>query len=102
MTLNAACAAGGEQHAGRLAVGHRADLTIFAGAPLRAPATDLPQLPDRTDASGARRGRARRRQPRQDPAGVRTASAAVQPDTTGDANGDRGHAEGGGRTGPWR
>ncbi|MFJ1847376.1 amidohydrolase family protein [Streptomyces sp. NPDC088146] len=45
MTLNPAYAAGKEAHAGRLAVGHRADLTVFADSPLTVAATDLPRLP---------------------------------------------------------
>ncbi|ATL32668.1 amidohydrolase [Streptomyces formicae] len=45
MTVNAARAAGEEHEAGRLAVGHRADLTVFAESPLGVAATDLPELP---------------------------------------------------------
>ncbi|GAA3475876.1 amidohydrolase [Streptomyces yanii] len=45
MTINPAYAAGEEHEAGRLAVGHRADLTVFADNPLTTPATDLPELP---------------------------------------------------------
>ncbi|MET9515736.1 amidohydrolase [Streptomyces sp. NPDC002994] len=45
MTVNSAYAAGEERHAGLLAVGHRADLTVFADNPLTTPSTDLPQLP---------------------------------------------------------
>ncbi|MCF3135434.1 amidohydrolase family protein [Streptomyces olivochromogenes] len=45
MTVNAAYAAGEEDHAGRIAVGHRADLTVFADSPLTTTATDLPELP---------------------------------------------------------
>ncbi|GAA4836001.1 amidohydrolase [Saccharopolyspora rosea] len=45
VTRNPAFAAGEEDHAGRLAVGHRADLTAFAEDPLRTPDTDLPELP---------------------------------------------------------
>ncbi|MGW7413025.1 amidohydrolase [Streptomyces sp. NPDC054863] len=45
MTVNAAWAAGEEHEAGRIAVGHRADLTAFAGNPLTTAATDLPELP---------------------------------------------------------
>ncbi|WP_030263734.1 amidohydrolase [Streptomyces violens] len=45
MTVNAAYAAGEEQEAGRLAVGHRADLTAFAESPLTTPAADLADLP---------------------------------------------------------
>ncbi|GAA3115388.1 amidohydrolase [Streptomyces echinatus] len=45
MTVNAAWAAGEENHAGRLAVGHRADLTVLADDPLRVPDTELAGLP---------------------------------------------------------
>ncbi|MGW0550010.1 amidohydrolase [Streptomyces altiplanensis] len=45
MTVNAAHAAGEEHEAGRLAVGYRADLTVFADNPLTTPALDLPDLP---------------------------------------------------------
>ncbi|MCB5165835.1 amidohydrolase [Streptomyces bambusae] len=45
MTVNAAFAAGEEDRAGRIAVGHRADLTAFADNPLTVSATDLPDLP---------------------------------------------------------
>ncbi|MGV9778027.1 amidohydrolase [Streptosporangium sp. NPDC003464] len=45
MTVNAARAAGEEREAGRLAVGHRADLTVLADSPLTTAATDLPDLP---------------------------------------------------------
>ncbi|MFC7713861.1 amidohydrolase family protein [Nonomuraea recticatena] len=45
MTVNAAYAAGEEHEAGRLAVGHRADLTVLADDPLTTAATDLPDLP---------------------------------------------------------
>ncbi|MBT2445210.1 amidohydrolase [Streptomyces sp. ISL-36] len=45
MTVNAAYAAGEEHEAGRLAVGHRADLTVLADDPLTTPATELPGLP---------------------------------------------------------
>ncbi|MEU0369538.1 amidohydrolase [Streptomyces sp. NPDC006283] len=45
MTVNAAHAAGEERTAGRLAVGHRADLTVLADNPLTTAATDLPDLP---------------------------------------------------------
>ncbi|MFG2873550.1 amidohydrolase family protein [Streptomyces sp. NPDC048337] len=47
MTVNAAWAAGEEDRAGRLAVGHRADLTAFAENPLTTAPTDLPALPVR-------------------------------------------------------
>ncbi|MEU6294012.1 amidohydrolase [Streptomyces erythrochromogenes] len=45
MTVNAARAAGEEAVAGRIAVGHRADLTVLADDPLSTAATDLPGLP---------------------------------------------------------
>ncbi|MFB0627433.1 amidohydrolase [Streptomyces sp. AB3(2024)] len=45
MTANAAYAAAEEHEAGRLAVGHRADLTVRGGDPLTTPATELPDLP---------------------------------------------------------
>ncbi|GAA2689089.1 amidohydrolase [Streptomyces lunalinharesii] len=45
MTVHAAHAAGEEDRAGRIAVGHRADLTVLADDPLTTPATDLPRLP---------------------------------------------------------
>ncbi|MFJ2900284.1 amidohydrolase [Streptomyces sp. NPDC087218] len=45
MTLNPALAAGEEGIAGRLAVGHRADLAVFADNPLTVPDTDLSDLP---------------------------------------------------------
>lgn len=45
MTLNPAFAAGAEHVSGRLAIGHRADLTVFAENPLATPATDLAGLP---------------------------------------------------------
>ncbi|MET9430663.1 amidohydrolase [Streptomyces sp. NPDC003036] len=45
MTVNAAWAAGEEHEAGRIALGHRADLTVFAADPLTTAATDLPDLP---------------------------------------------------------
>ncbi|MDJ1134482.1 amidohydrolase [Streptomyces iconiensis] len=45
MTLGPARAAGEEHEAGRLAVGHRGDLTVFADNPLTTPATELPELP---------------------------------------------------------
>ncbi|MDQ8702929.1 amidohydrolase [Streptomyces sp. LHD-70] len=45
MTVNAAYAAGEEDRAGRLAVEHRADLTVFAESPLTTGATELPDLP---------------------------------------------------------
>lgn len=45
MTVNAAYAAGDEHEAGRITVGHRADLTVFAENPLTTAATELPDLP---------------------------------------------------------
>jgi predicted amidohydrolase YtcJ len=45
ITVNAAWAAGEEEAAGRLAVGHRADLTVLAGNPLDVADTDLAALP---------------------------------------------------------
>ncbi|MFJ2786488.1 MULTISPECIES: amidohydrolase [unclassified Streptomyces] len=45
MTTAPAYAAGEEATAGGLAVGHRADLTVFADSPLTTAATDLPELP---------------------------------------------------------
>ncbi|MFJ9432355.1 amidohydrolase [Streptomyces sp. NPDC101490] len=45
MTTAPAYAAGEEATAGGLAVGHRADLTVFADNPLTTAATDLPELP---------------------------------------------------------
>ncbi|WP_329124409.1 amidohydrolase [Streptomyces sp. NBC_01353] len=45
MTLGPAFAAGEELEAGRLAVGHRADLTVLADNPLSVAATELPDLP---------------------------------------------------------
>ncbi|MFJ8474456.1 amidohydrolase [Kitasatospora sp. NPDC094011] len=45
MTVNAAFAAGEEQIAGRIAVGHRADLTVLAADPLTTPATALAEVP---------------------------------------------------------
>ncbi|MGW4158913.1 amidohydrolase [Streptomyces sp. NPDC004788] len=45
MTVNAAFAAGEEHEAGRVAVGHRADLTVLAADPLTTEATDLPDVP---------------------------------------------------------
>ncbi|MCZ0204948.1 amidohydrolase [Streptomyces sp. UMAF16] len=44
MTVNAAWAAGEEDRAGRLAVGHRADLTVLADDPLRVPDSELAAL----------------------------------------------------------
>jgi predicted amidohydrolase YtcJ len=45
VTVNPAWAAGEEHEAGRLAVGHRADLTVLADNPLTVPDTDLAELP---------------------------------------------------------
>ncbi|MFJ2863152.1 amidohydrolase family protein [Kitasatospora sp. NPDC087314] len=45
MTVNAALAAGEEQSAGRIAVGHRADLTVLAADPITTPAAELPDVP---------------------------------------------------------
>jgi len=45
MTVNAAYAAGEEHDAGRIAVGHRADLTVLAADPLTTPATELQDVP---------------------------------------------------------
>ncbi|MFD6655724.1 amidohydrolase [Streptomyces parvus] len=45
MTVNAAWAAGEEHEAGRLAVGCRADFTVFADSPLTTSAVELPDLP---------------------------------------------------------
>ncbi|MEV6805943.1 amidohydrolase [Streptomyces sp. NPDC051132] len=45
ITVSAAWAAGEEDHAGRLAVGHRADLTALADDPLRVPDTELAGVP---------------------------------------------------------
>jgi predicted amidohydrolase YtcJ len=44
-TANAWSAVGEGEHAGRVAVGRRADLTGFAGDPLECPADELPDLP---------------------------------------------------------
>ncbi|MFF9623935.1 amidohydrolase [Streptomyces griseosporeus] len=45
MTVNPAWAAGEEEYAGRVAVGHRADLTVLAEDPLRVADADLAALP---------------------------------------------------------
>lgn len=45
VTLDPAYAAGEEHESGRLAIGHRADLTVFAENPLTTPAVDLVGLP---------------------------------------------------------
>ncbi|UJA12118.1 amidohydrolase [Streptomyces collinus] len=45
ITLNAAWVAGEEHLAGRLAAGHRADLTVLAGNPLEVPDDELAGLP---------------------------------------------------------
>ncbi|QDQ15831.1 amidohydrolase [Streptomyces spectabilis] len=45
MTVNPAYAAGEEHEAGRIEIGHRADLTVLAADPLTTAATELPDLP---------------------------------------------------------
>ncbi|MGV9288955.1 amidohydrolase [Streptomyces sp. NPDC003719] len=45
MTANAAYAAGEEHEAGRIAVGHRADLTVLAADPVTVAATELADVP---------------------------------------------------------
>ncbi|MBQ0888272.1 amidohydrolase [Streptomyces sp. RM72] len=45
MTVNAAYAAGEEHEAGRIAVGHRADLTVLGADPLTVPSTELADVP---------------------------------------------------------
>ncbi|MFD8976775.1 amidohydrolase [Streptomyces sp. NPDC059593] len=45
MTTGPAYAAGEEHEAGRIALGHRADLAVFADSPVTTAATDLPDLP---------------------------------------------------------
>nr|WP_206325528.1 MULTISPECIES: amidohydrolase [unclassified Streptomyces] len=45
LTTGAAYAAGEERLSGRLAVGHRADLTVLAADPLTTPAADLADVP---------------------------------------------------------
>ncbi|MEU7027439.1 amidohydrolase [Streptomyces sp. NPDC046275] len=45
ITVNAAFAAGEEHEAGRLAIGHRADLTALGADPLTTPATELADVP---------------------------------------------------------
>ncbi|WP_329624422.1 amidohydrolase [Streptomyces sp. NBC_01255] len=45
MTTGPAYAAGEEHEAGRLALGHRADLAVFADSPVTTAATELPDLP---------------------------------------------------------
>ncbi|WP_432167583.1 amidohydrolase [Streptomyces sp. bgisy031] len=45
LTVNAAYAAGEEHEAGRIALGHRADLTVLADNPLTTADTALPDLP---------------------------------------------------------
>ncbi|MFG3348831.1 amidohydrolase [Streptomyces sp. NPDC048018] len=54
MTVNAAYAAAEDHEAGRLALGHRADLTVLADDPLTTSATDLPDLPVVLTAVGGR------------------------------------------------
>jgi predicted amidohydrolase YtcJ len=45
MTVNAAYAAGEEHEAGRIAVGHRADLTVLGADPLTVASTELADVP---------------------------------------------------------
>ncbi|KQX11226.1 amidohydrolase [Streptomyces sp. Root431] len=45
MTTGPAYAAGEEHEAGRIALGHRADLAVFADSPVTTAATELPDLP---------------------------------------------------------
>ncbi|MFE5900900.1 amidohydrolase [Streptomyces sp. NPDC056488] len=45
LTTAPAYAAGEEHEAGRIALGHRADLAVFGGDPLTTAATELPDLP---------------------------------------------------------
>ncbi|MFC8585635.1 amidohydrolase [Streptomyces sp. NPDC057217] len=45
LTTAPAYAAGEEHEAGRIALGHRADLAVFGGDPLTTDATELPDLP---------------------------------------------------------
>lgn len=52
MTTHAAYADGAEAHAGRIAVGARADLTVFAVDPVEAPADELAEAPIRLTVSG--------------------------------------------------
>ncbi|WP_425244720.1 amidohydrolase family protein [Streptomyces citrinus] len=54
MTVNAAYAAGEEREAGRLAVGYRADLTVFGADPAATPATELPDVPVQLTVVGGR------------------------------------------------
>lgn len=52
MTTHAAYADGAESYAGRIAVGARADLTVFAVDPVEAPADELAEAPIRLTVSG--------------------------------------------------
>ncbi|MZE50172.1 amidohydrolase family protein, partial [Streptomyces sp. SID5770] len=45
LTTAPAYAAGEEHEAGRIALGHRADLAVFGDDPLTTAATELPDLP---------------------------------------------------------
>ncbi|WP_394427763.1 amidohydrolase [Streptomyces sp. SGAir0957] len=54
MTVNAAYAAGEERIAGRLSVGFRADLSVFADDPTMTPALELPALPVRLTVADGR------------------------------------------------
>jgi predicted amidohydrolase YtcJ len=54
VTVNPAWAADEEDTAGRLAVGHRADLTVLADSPLDVADTDLAELPVRLTVVGGR------------------------------------------------
>ncbi|MFF0557323.1 amidohydrolase [Streptomyces sp. NPDC004266] len=54
MTTAPAYAAGEEHEAGRLAVGHRADLTVLGADPLTTPSTELPDVPVRLTAVAGR------------------------------------------------
>ncbi|MFF5972421.1 amidohydrolase [Streptomyces sp. NPDC012769] len=54
MTTHAALAAGEEQRAGRIAPGHRADLTAFAVDPVDAPADETAAAPIRLTVAGGR------------------------------------------------
>jgi predicted amidohydrolase YtcJ len=45
LTISPAWAAGEQQHAGRLAIGYRADLTVLADNPLTVADADLAGLP---------------------------------------------------------
>jgi predicted amidohydrolase YtcJ len=54
MTVSAVWAAGEEHRAGRLAVGHRADLTVLADDPPAVADTDLAELPVVLTVAGGR------------------------------------------------